>query len=137
MSLETIRTDLVTAIVAIKATYPDASLLVEYDNRISVDLTKQLTPYLTVDFKVLNGEQADLSNNPIHRYSGVITLSAGTKEGKGSLAAYKLLDFFSSRLQRTGFGTVRTHLADAAPTSKQLGWIYYSAVVPFWSDQQT
>lgn len=137
MSLETIRTDLVTAIVGIKALYTDPTLLIEYDNRISVDLNKQVKPYLIVDLKILNGEQADLSNNPIHRVSGVIVLSVGAKEGQGSLAAYKLLDFFSSRLQRKGFGTIRTHLADVAPTSKQLGWVYYSSFIPFWSDQLT
>lgn len=135
MSLERIRQDLAGAINALKAgyvsTYP---LVIEYDNILIVDTQTQVNPWLRVDIKIIDMEQADLSDNPTHRIKGQLVLGAAVKEGGGVKAANQILEYFYPRLQRRTIGTVRTNMATIAPVSPHLGWLYTPVIIPFWSD---
>lgn len=138
MSLETIRTDIVTAVEARRATFSGGyTLVVEYDNVLLVDTRTQTNPFLSVEIKFIQGKQADLSNSPLQRVYGQLLLSAAVPEGSGSSRALILLDYFALGLQRRAFGTVRTHVSSPSQPRPHLGWVYFTVSLPFWSDQST
>lgn len=136
MSLESIRVSVATAVEGVRAGfnlgYP---LVVEYDNITIVDTRTQLDPFLTVNVKLLSGEQKDLSDHPTHRIHGQIVIAAAVPEMTGSSKALKLLDFFYPSLQRKKLGNITTWAVTPAPVHPHLGWEYYSILIPFWSDQ--
>ena len=136
MSIELIRTDVVTKLESVRSGFSDGyTLVIEYDNRIIVDTKTHTDPFLCVEVKLLTADQVDLSLTPTHRFWGQIGLSAAVPEGSGSSKANKLLDYFYKQLHRKAFGSVRTLMASPAPKRPHLGWEYYTMVVPFWSDQ--
>jgi hypothetical protein len=137
MTTEAIRSAVVTAVEAAKATFaPGYTLIIEYDNRILIDTQTQTNPYLCVDIRLIAGEQADIADNPIHRIYGSIALIACIKEGAGRKLANDILDHFYPKLQRkTLGGVVRTRMASFEREFSKQGWAYYIAVIPFWSDQ--
>jgi len=138
MSLELIRTDLVTAIEARRATFSGGyTLVIEYDNVLLVDTRTQTNPFLSVEIKFVQGKQVELSNSPLQRVYGQLQLSAAVPEGSGSSRALVLLDHFALGLQRKAFGTVRTHVSSPSQSRQHLGWMYFTVSLPFWSDQLT
>jgi hypothetical protein len=135
MSKEQIRQDLVSAVNALHAGFSGGyPLVIEYDNILIVDTQTQVNPFLQVEIKIVDMEQADMSDSPIHRVFGQLVIAAAVKEGKGVKAANLLLDYFYPRLQRKAFGVVRTYMADAAPEKKHLGWVYTPVLIPFRAD---
>lgn len=136
MSLDQIRSALFSAVESAKVGFNGGyTLLIEYDNRIVVDTTKQTDPFLTVELDFSDSEQADLSNNPVQRYSGMLTLNAAVPLGSGRAQALKLLDWFYPQLQRKAFGVVRTEMARVRVERRHNNWVYYPVYVPFRSDQ--
>lgn len=133
-TLEQHRQSIVTAVEAAKVSFTDYPLVIEYDNRIIVDTATQLDPFLVVNIRFLDGAQADLSTNPIHRKIGQIHLQAAVKEGSGTAKAYTLIEHFYQALQQSQFGGVRTRMASFAREQPFKGWVYYPALVPFWTD---
>lgn len=137
MGLETIRVDIVTAMSAAATLFTTYPLTVEYDNREVVDTKTQENPFLTVEIKMMDGEQANLANQPTHRMYGQIHICAVVPKGAGRAAANVLLDHFYAKIQRKTLGSVKTEMAVPADKKEHLGWIYYPVLVPFWSDQPT
>ena len=137
MSREQIRQDVNTAVQAIVTSYNltvAKPLVVEYDNRIVVDTTTQVDPFLCVSLKFNDAFQPELQQK-LHRFMGFIQLSVASKEGAGTAGANKILDYFYPKLHATRLGTVRTLMADVMPDRPHLGWIYQTMAIPFWSDQ--
>lgn len=92
---------------------------------------------MCVKIKLIDGEQADLSSNPMHRVWGQIELAAAVKENSGSTKALALLNHFYPALQMTALGLsprVRTKAATFAASTKASGWVYTPVVIPFWCD---
>jgi hypothetical protein len=137
MGLDAIRQALVTAVEAAKTSFTDYPLVIEYTNNNKIDPQTQVNPYLIVDVKFMGGEQADLSDHPRHRWTGVLALQACAKQGQGTAKLNKVLDHFYPLLQGKSFSGVRTYLADYGRTSEQLGWHQASLYIPFWCDQIT
>lgn len=133
-TLEQHRQSIVTAVEAAKATFTAYPLIIEYDNRMMIDHSTQVNPYLCVDLKFLDGYQADLSTNPIHRKIGQIHVQAVVKEGAGTALAYQLLDHFAPKLERKIFGGVKTRMSTYAREATHRGWVYFPVVIPFWAD---
>lgn len=134
MSLEAIRIAIATAVEGARSSFTAHPLVVEYDNMIIVDTKTQTNPFLIVQTKLMDGEQADISNSPIHRIYGQIHLAAAVPEGSGRAKANALLDHFYPKLQRTQFGVVRTKMAVPVKDTTHDGWVYYPVLIPFWSD---
>lgn len=137
MSRERIRQDVATAVDALVDTYnltANPPLVVEYDNRIVVDTTKQVEPFMCVSLQFNDAYQPELQQK-LHRFMGFIKLSVASKEGSGTAKANAILDYFYPKLHATRHGTVRTLMADVVPDKPHLGWIYQTMVIPFWSDQ--
>jgi hypothetical protein len=136
-TLEQHRQSIVTAVEAAKVTFTAYPLVIEYDNRMLIDHATQVNPYLCVEIKFLGGAQADLSTNPLHRKIGQIHLQAVVKEGDGTAKAYQLLDHFAPLLQRQNLGAIRTQMTTYVREARQKGWVYYPAIVPFWTHDVT
>jgi hypothetical protein len=133
MSLEQARQSLVTAVEAVKLTYTD-SLVIDYDNRNTIDTHRQHRAWLSVSVQFLDAYQGDLGPNPFHRHIGVLVLDASIKEGQGSSSPLTILDHFSSRLHGRQFGSVRTLFSDMRPATTKSGWYTASVGIPFWFD---
>lgn len=136
-TLEQHRQSIVAAIETAKTTFTDYPLVIEYDNRMLIDHSTQINPYLCVDIRFMAGEQADLSVNPIHRKIGQIHLQAVVKEGAGMAKALQLLDHFSPLIQRKTLGGVYTRMATFTKEQMYKGWVYYPAIIPFWTNDIT
>lgn len=131
MSLETYRQQLVTAIEVQRALWTDYTLEVEYDNRDNIDLQAQANPFLCAEILFIDGKQADLSSNPVHRVVGMLILTAKTREGMGSAKGYTLLDHFYPSLQHRVIGNVRLEMASFSRPKLVGGWWGISAILPF------
>ena len=138
MSLDAIRVAVVTAVESAKATFAGGyPLVIEYDNKIVVDTKTQVNPFLCVRTLMLDGFQVDISNNPLQRVTGQIHLGAAIPKGDGSAKALQLLDHFGPRLHRKTLGVVRTLMSEPGKPVEHEDWVYYTLLVPFWSDQTT
>ena len=135
MSLETVRQAIVAAVETAKIGCPGGVPLIEYDNRIIIDTQAQALPFLCVQVKFLDAEQADLNANPIHRVWGQIHLAAAVKEGEGMAQGLVMLEHFYPQLHKKQIGSVRTAMATFTPPKPHIGWVYYPALIPFWSDE--
>ncbi len=135
--MEATRVALVTAIEALRATYTDSSLVVEYDNRIGVDPAQQTNPYLSVQLKFVDGLQADISDTPIHRLIGQLYLVAWVRKNTGSTTANNLLEHFYKGLQRRQFGSVRVKMAIPVKQVEVADWVGFPVILPYWKDEVT
>lgn len=135
MALEDVRQAIVAAVEAAKVGCPGGIPLIEYDNRIIVDTQTQSVPFICVKILFLDAEQADLNVNPTHRLYGQIHVSAAVKEGEGMSIGLKMLGHFYPQLHKKQLGSVRTKMAKLVQSRPHLGWVYYPALIPFWSDE--
>lgn len=131
MSLSLARTDIATAVQAIKTAWTTYPLAIETDNRDSIDYAKQQKPFLQLDTVFLSAEQLDLGPASKTRQYGQLVLSAAVKEGSGVAEALALLDFAIPYIERQNFVVVRTDAAEAHPAKTIKGWVYHPVVVNF------
>lgn len=132
---EQARVALVNAVEALKATWTAYPLLVEYDNRITVNRGTQTNPFLCVSLNYMGGEQLSLGTNPGYRNMGVIALEAHIKEGQGSKLANDLLQHFFPILQMTdAFAPLRTYAGRHTSKPPKDGWDNEIVLIPFWYD---
>lgn len=133
--LDEIRASLVSAVVDLIPSFTEYSLAVEFDNREVINLSTQEDPYLLAQIKLIDGEQASLGDDPLHRIYGQLYLAARVKKSHGVAVANRLLSHFYPSLQNKQFGTVRVQMATFAPEKDALGWVTYPLILPFWSDK--
>jgi hypothetical protein len=120
-----------TAWDALPGSYP---LLIDYENKGQIDLSKVLKGYLVVDIVYRDGDQLDLGDRPLTNDRGQIMLAAGAKDGGGTVEQLKLLDHFRPYLQlRDNLGNVRTHAARRYQPTRANGFYYLPMVIGFWS----
>lgn len=132
---ELARTALVTAVENLKTTWVTYPLVIEYDNRISVNRATQTNPFLCVSIKYMGGEQIALGPNGGHRLMGIIELEANVKQGQGSKLANDLLQHFYPTLHKTdAFPPLRTYAARFSSKPPKEGWDKEVALIPFWFD---
>lgn len=129
--LESYRQQLTAAVEEAKVASGLTSLAIEFDNRSNIDMRQQQEPFLCVEIMFTGGVQADLSHNPVHKITGILVLTAKSREGSGSAGCYKLLDELYPRLQRRVIGNVRLEMADFAKPRLVGGWWGVSALLPF------
>lgn len=135
MSREAARIAVVTAVQALKATWTDYALSVEYGNLL-LDMSKQSTPFLRVTVLYSDGFQADMGVNSRHRLTGGILLEAIAKEGSGDKVQNQLLDHFYKPLHRSdAYPPLRTYAAKFLPVKPPVsGWSNAGVTIPFWYD---
>lgn len=132
MTLDDYRQALTAAVEAAKAGFTAYTPVMEYDNRILVKPGEQANPVMSVGIIFSDGAQADLSANPFHRITGMLTLSARAKDGDGTAKAYKLLEHFYPKLQRRTISQVNMEMAKLVAPKRANGEWVVSAIVPFW-----
>lgn len=134
-TMEQARVALVTKVEALKATWSAYPLLIQYDNRESINYATQVNPFLRVSIDYLDGAQIALGPSGGHRMMGVILLEAWTKVGTGSKLANELLAHFYPALQMSDLmPPLRTKAAEFHTGNKINGWLAQAALVPFWHD---
>lgn len=135
---EQARQAVTTKVEALKASFTDYTVIVEYDNREAVNRATQSKPFLAVTLVYIDGYQINLGPSSQHRPIGTIVVEAWDKEGAGTARVNKLLDHFYRGMQMTdSMAPVRTFAARFA--SKRVpvqGWIAQSALIPFWYDTE-
>lgn len=132
MTLDEYRQALTAAVEAAKAGFTDYTIVMEYDNRVLVKPGEQANPVMSVSIIFSDGSQGDLSANPFHRMTGMLTLSARSKEGDGTAKAYKLVEHFYPKLHRRTISQVNLEIAKPIPPKKLNGEWVVSVVIPFW-----
>lgn len=135
MSREAARIAVVTAVQALRATWTDYALEVEYGNAL-LDMSKQTKPFLRVTVLYSDAFQVDMGSTPRHRATGGILLEALAKEGSGDKVQNLLLEHFYKPLHmKDTFTPIRTQAAKFLPVKPAIdGWSNCGVVVPFWYD---
>jgi Bacteriophage related domain of unknown function len=135
LSREAARIAIVTAVQALKATWTDYDLTIEYGNTL-IDISQQSTPFLRVTMLYHDAFQADLGPHARHRATGGVLLEALAKEGSGDKVQNQLLDHFYKGLHMSDANPpVRTYAAKFLPVKPAVnGWSNVGVTVPFWYD---
>lgn len=132
MSREQVRIDVATVIQTIVDTWTDYPLVVEMDNQEAVDQATQTNPYLQVQIRHLDAEQADMSDNPFVKHYGQVLLSVVAKEGTGTADSNKLLDFIRPKFSLKVLGLIHCQAFEDQSGKPVKGWWYSPAIVNFW-----
>jgi hypothetical protein len=135
MSREAARVAVVTAVQALKATWTDFPLTIEYGNTV-IDLAKQSKPFLRVTIMYHDAFQVDLSQHARHRATGGILIEALAKEGSGDKIQNQILEHFYKPLHMTDANPpIRTYAAKFLPMKPPVhGWSNAGITIPFWYD---
>lgn len=135
MSRESARIAVVTAVQALKATWTDYDLVVEYGNTL-VDIAAQSKPFLRVTILYSDAFQVDLGAAPKHRATGGILLEVLAKEGSGDKIQNQILEHFYKPLHMSdAYPPLRTYAAKFLPVKPAVsGWLNTGITVPFWYD---
>lgn len=132
---ELARVNIVTAIEGLRATAPTPNVLVEYDNMKLVNVSTEQKPYLKVWIHYIDGEQIGLGPNSGERAMGTLIVEARAREGTGTSALNKLIDYFYKALQRTdAMFPVRTKAAKHVSPPNLEGWSRIGVAIPFYWD---
>lgn len=132
---ERIRLALTNKVEALKLTFTDYPLVIEYANGQVVNTATQTQPYLKVKIVYQGGDQINLALDPDHRAIGTIQVEAMVKAGTGTGAANRLLEHFYPALHLSDtMGPIRTRAARFASRDAKDGWAAEAALIPFWAD---
>lgn len=134
-TIQQARSALRTRVEALKATWADYVLKIEYDNLFTVNPETQVDPFLRVNLVLMDGMQADLALKPIHRVMGTIIIEALDKQGAGNAKMDKLVNHFYRPIQMTDtIPPLRTQAARIGTRMTEKGWAATAALIPFWYD---
>lgn len=130
-----VRQALVNKIISLKNTFTAFPLEVEYDNKVTIDLTKQQKPFLQFSIVYQDGEQVGLGIETPSRVMGTIVMAVRGREGSGVVDMDKVVDHFLRAIGKTDtIGPVRTYAARFSSSPSMNGWVSQAALVPFWYD---
>ena len=111
------------------------TLVVEYENRNTVNWATQTNPVLCVEILYIDGFQSNLASNTNHRVLGSIILKALVKKGQGIKKANDLLEhFYPSMHMSESMFPVRTMATKLTSEKMNNDWACEVAVIPFWYD---
>lgn len=110
------------------------STLVQYDNRVKVDMDSQTQPFVEAEVQFTDGVQASMGDAPLSRYTGALYLSVWTKESEGSKPGLVLLATLTDAFTMRSVGGVVTKAVRPLPAGREKGWYVQSIRVPFHFD---
>jgi hypothetical protein len=116
------------------ALYP---LVVEVNNKATVDQVDQTSPYLKVEIRLLGGDQLDLADHPKVEQWGQIWLTAICSEGDGTLKAKALLDFITPYFELKYLGGITCRAVTSATGKAVKGLWHEPAIVNFYYHRTT
>lgn len=128
--------DIATAISAIAAAWLTAkgsTLLVEDDNRKSVDVASSAAsaPFLSWQMMFRGGGQMSLGKDPLARTLGQVFLTTKVKEGSGARKSLELLDFAYPYLSGKNFTVVELDVGETYDAVTRQGFYCIPAVFNF------
>lgn len=117
------------------ATYPLVS--VEYENRVVIDLARQVDPWISCEIVWSDGDQVSIEDVPMIRYHGAVYLASWVKEGGGTATPLAHLGYLAGLFKTVAFGGVNTQAPMPMPKLRQLaGWEGHPLRISFWFDQR-
>lgn len=132
MSIDQAKSEITAVLTALIAAHTSYTLLVERDNRKTVNQATQVNPYLKMEIKFLNGEQADMSSAPRVQVWGQVWLTAVCKCGIGTEAVDELRDFVTSYYTMKDLGLVKMQAAFPALAKEVKGLWESPVIIPFY-----
>lgn len=132
---EEVRKALTSKVEMLRLTWPEFTLLVEYDNFDTVNLATQSDPFLCISMVYQGGFQAALGPAAPTRVMGTLVVEAKVKAGSGTAQANRLLEHFYPALHMTdSMLPLRTFAARFSSAPARSGWVAQAALIPFWYD---
>ena len=132
MSQTQARQEIAAAIEVARVAWTAYPLIVEQENRDTVNLATQVNPYVGVDILFYDGKQMDLGPEPLQEVYGQIFLGVFTQEGKGTSQVTPLIDYIGKALSRRTFPLVKTGVPKPQPAVSRRGWYCQVTLVDFW-----
>ena len=120
-----------TVVEQLRTAWTDYPLLVEYDNKDTINLAEQTDPFLCVSIINLAGGQLDLGAAPRTRQWGQIQLAVAVKKGQGVADLEELMDFLAPYFSMKDFATVRCQAFSVQKDRPEKEWLYRPAIIPF------
>lgn len=128
-------TAVIKQIIAAHTSYP---LVVEQENKTTVDQDKQTKPYLKAEIHFMAADQIELgAQNQLVQQWGQIWLSAVCKPGAGTADVKALLDFVTPYFDCKKVGIVQCLAVTATLGKKADGLWHQPAIVNFWYLRRT
>lgn len=129
-------TDVATAITALAAAWQTAkgvALLVEDDNKKSIDVAspEAAVPFLSWQMMFRGGGQISLGKDPLSRNLGQVFITTKVKEGSGTLKSLELLDFAYPYLSGKNFTVVELDVGETYDAVTRQGFYCIPAVFNF------
>lgn len=132
MSQVQVATDITAVIAQIISDHSDYPLVVEEENRETVDLARQKDPYLKVEIKFLAAAQIDLGNQQTWKEQwGQIWITAMCKPGQGTARVKALIDFVTPYFDARQIGIVMCGAVASASGKEVNGMWRQPALVTF------
>lgn len=137
MSSEAIRVAVTKKLEQALAALPaPAGFKLKYENRDTIDMNMQKTPFACVEIILTNTYQASLGVSQKHkRYMGTVYLEICVLEGTGTSVANKIADHFCEFLEISDFEGVRTMAGSIGNGAVEKVWFKLPMGVPFWSEK--
>lgn len=134
MNVEAARVAAFNAVSAAAATITPVPPI-DWPNRNLIDYSKQVDPYLGVDFIVGRSLQKSLGTaDRLVRYFGQISIIVCIKEGGGTATPTVMLDKLILGLGMKSFSGLNTEAATPLRPVLEKGWHVQPLVVPCWFD---
>lgn len=128
-----VATDITAVIKQIIAAHTDYPLVVEQENKITVDQEKQVNPYLKVEIRFMSSDQIELAaQNPLIEQWGQVWLTAVCKPGTGTAGVKALIDFVTPYFDCKRVGAVQCKAVTTANGKDVKGLYCMPAIVTFW-----
>ena len=134
---EDARIAITTRLEAVKATWTEYPLIVEYTNSVAVNPSEQTNPWLKASILYHSGEQVGLGIKANYRALGTLLLEARDRPGRGNARVNRLIEHFFRPMHMTDLiNPVRTYAARLVSATTD-EWIAETAIIPFWYDTAT
>lgn len=133
VSRDDVRKKAVQRLQALAASFARFPLVIEYDNRVTVDLTTQQKPYVKFSMVYQDGEQSSLGKGVTRRVMGSMVIAVMSRVGSGVEEGDAVLDHLWRHMSQTDeMLPLRTYAARFSSSPSMLGWVSQAALVPFW-----
>lgn len=133
----TVRELLVREVERLRLSFTPYPIVVQYDNKKTVDLTTQQKPFIELAIVYQDGDQVGLGKDVPTRLMGTIVLAVRGRSGTGVVDMDAAVDHFFRPLGKTDkLSPLRTYAARFSSSPEMLGWVAQAILIPFWYDTE-
>lgn len=107
----------------------------EFPGDPSIDMAKQVAPFVKVMIRYMDGEQVGLGTNAKYRPVGTLIVEVWRKLGTSVVEQNMLLDYLRPHLHMTDdLFPARLYAAKSATGDEKQGWQPETLIIPLWYD---